>query len=52
MKYGRITGLCLPPECAKSLYYAVKVKVRDALKISVGDYRVTVGTFVSGSCRI
>ena len=52
MIYGRINGLCLAPGCAKSLCYDVKIKVRDVLKIRVGDCRVTIDTFVSGSCRV
>lgn len=52
MVYGRIIGLCLASGCAKYLCYDVKIKVRDMLKIKVGDYRVTIDTFVSGSCRI
>lgn len=45
-------GLFLAPGCAKSLCYDVKIKVRDELKIRVGDYRMTTDKFVSGSCRI
>lgn len=44
--------MCLAPGCAKSLCCDVKIKVRDVLKIRVGDSRVTIDRFISGSCRI